>query len=76
MLFTTAQKVTKHLGYFCYKICCQEFSKIAQSGHTGHGITSSKLLPNALDKDQDALSGLLVYKMAHAQPLFHLVLSC
>ena len=34
MVFTTAQKVTKHLGYFCNKICCQEIPKIAQSGHT------------------------------------------
>ena len=24
----------KYLGYFCRKICCQYFSKIAQSGHT------------------------------------------
>ena len=23
------------LGYFCQPICCQELSKIAQSGHTG-----------------------------------------
>ena len=34
MVFTTAQKVTKHLGYSCNKICCQEIPKIAQSGHT------------------------------------------
>ena len=34
MVFTTAQKVTKYLGYFCNKSCCQEFPKIAQSGHT------------------------------------------
>ena len=35
MVFTSAQKVTKHLGYFYSKICCQEIPKIAQSGHTG-----------------------------------------
>ena len=40
MLFTTAQKVTKHLGYFCYKICCQEMPKIALSGHTGSDVNS------------------------------------
>ena len=34
MVFTTAQKVTKHLGYFYNKICCQEIPKIAKSGHT------------------------------------------
>ena len=34
MLFKRAQKVTKHLGYFWKKICSQELSKIAQSGHT------------------------------------------
>ena len=34
MLFTTAQKFSKHLGYFCHKICCQKIPKIAQSGHT------------------------------------------
>ena len=34
MVFTTAQKFTKHLGYFCNKIYCQEIPKITQSGHT------------------------------------------
>ena len=34
MVFTTAQKVTKHLGYFWNKICWPEIPKIAQSGHT------------------------------------------
>ena len=34
MVFTTAQKDAKHLGYFCNKICYQEIQKIAQSGHT------------------------------------------
>ena len=36
MDFTTAQKVTKHLGYFCNKICGQEIPKITQSGHTNY----------------------------------------
>ena len=34
-VFKTAQTVNIHLGYFCKKICHQELSKIAQSGHTG-----------------------------------------
>ena len=29
-----AQKVANHLGFFYYQFCCQELSKIAQSGHT------------------------------------------
>ena len=28
------QKITKYFGYFCAKICCQELSKMAHSGHT------------------------------------------
>ena len=32
--FQIAQKVTKYLSYFCKYICCQDFSKIAQSGRT------------------------------------------
>ena len=31
--FYNSQKVTKYLGYFSKKICHQEVSKIAQSGH-------------------------------------------
>ena len=42
MVFTTAQKVPKHLDYFCNKICSQEIPKIAQFGHTdshqGHAV--------------------------------------
>ena len=34
IVFTTAKKATKHLGYFCKIICCQEVPKIGQSGHT------------------------------------------
>ena len=32
-VFTTAQNVTKHLGYYCNKISYLEFPKIAQSSH-------------------------------------------
>ena len=34
MVFLNSPKVIKYSGYFCKKICCQELSKIAQSGHT------------------------------------------
>ena len=34
IIFKIVLKVTKYLGYFWAKICCQELSKIAQSGHT------------------------------------------
>ena len=34
-----AQKVNIHLGYFIKKICHQELSKIAQSGHTDQGLS-------------------------------------
>ena len=39
--FKRAQKVNMHLGYFFKKICHQELSKIAQSGHTGCGSVGS-----------------------------------
>ena len=32
--FKIAQKVSKYLGHFNEKICFQELSKMAQSGHT------------------------------------------
>ena len=34
MVLTTTQTVTKHLGYFCNKICYHEIIKITQFGHT------------------------------------------
>ena len=34
MVITTAQKVTKHLGYFASRICYQEIPNFALSGHT------------------------------------------
>ena len=36
MVFTSAQQVTKHLVFFCNKICCLEIPKIAESGHTAY----------------------------------------
>ena len=33
--FKITWKVSNYFGYFCKKICRQELSKIAQSGHTG-----------------------------------------
>ena len=41
MFFETAEKVTKHLGYFGNKICHQEIPKIAQFGHTACNLCSS-----------------------------------
>ena len=35
VFFKIAPKSTIFLGYFCERICCQELSKITQSGHTG-----------------------------------------
>ena len=37
--FNIAQNVANRLGYFCYKFCRQELSKITQSGHTGYEET-------------------------------------
>ena len=39
--FIIAQKVGKHLGYFCTKICCKDRSKVPQSGHTASYLLSS-----------------------------------
>ena len=33
--FQNSPKITKYLGLFWKFICCQDFLKIAQSGHTG-----------------------------------------
>ena len=33
-VFRNSQKGANHLGFFCYKFCCRELSKIALSGHT------------------------------------------
>ena len=38
--FELSQKSPIFFGYFCYQICCQELSKIAQSGHTALNPTS------------------------------------
>ena len=42
--FEIAQKVINHLGFFCYKFCCQDLSKIAQSGHTAWSIENVKAI--------------------------------
>ena len=39
-----AEKVAKYLGHFWYKVCSQELSKIAQSGHTAAGATENLVL--------------------------------
>ena len=35
ILFKIAQNIINVLGYFNKQICCQDLSKITQSGHTG-----------------------------------------
>ena len=45
-----AQKVSRYFGYYCRKICQQDLSKIAQSGHTGR--RHLLLLLNQFDKDK------------------------
>ena len=59
MYFKTSQKVIYYLGYFWEKICCQELSKIAQSGHTDHKAR----LPNAIIK-------ILKIFFPHNTPIF------
>ena len=43
MFFETAQKATKHLGYFGNKICYQQIPKLAQSGHTADNSHNHQL---------------------------------
>ena len=50
MVFTTAQNVTKHLGYFCNKICYQYIPKIVQSGHTDFNEKSWCLSTESINK--------------------------
>ena len=38
-VFTIAQKVAQYLSLFCKRICLQDFSKVAQSGHTAPNLT-------------------------------------
>ena len=38
MLFTLTQKVIINFGYFLKKLCHQDLSKIAQSGHTDYKL--------------------------------------
>ena len=55
--FEIAQKVINHLGFFCYKFCCQDLSKIAQSGHTGLTIVG-KFSATKNAKNERAMNGL------------------
>ena len=57
MVFTIAQKVNKHLGYFFNKICSQEIPKIVQSGHTGRPSHKNQHLFSSFFGGQDG-SGL------------------
>ena len=57
MLFKVDQKESRYLGYFSNKICHQELSNIAQSGHTGrqprlwsHLILLNKKLISVTDR--------------------------
>ena len=43
MPFKKAQKITKHFGFSCKKICNREFSQIAQSGHTVYDLSCENL---------------------------------
>ena len=43
-VYITAEKSIKHLGYFCEKICYRDFSKLAQSGHTGFCVWERQLI--------------------------------
>ena len=42
-LFREVQQVFKFLVNFCLKICCQECSKIGQSGHTGRWLDTERV---------------------------------
>ena len=37
--FQIRQKVNTNLGYFCWKICPKNFSKVVQFGRTAHPLT-------------------------------------
>ena len=37
-IFHYSPNVGKDLGYCCTILCCQDRSKVAQSGHTGSGL--------------------------------------
>ena len=50
--FPNNPKVTKYLGYFCYKISGQELSIIAQSGHTSVSNTPNIFLAKQFSPNQ------------------------
>ena len=43
IVFCKKPKIHNYLSYFCKKICHQELSRIAQSGHTGPVVASYNL---------------------------------
>ena len=43
-IFKITQNVTINLGYFRDRFCHQKHSKMAQSGQTGHGVSSQPVL--------------------------------
>ena len=61
MFIKIAQNVNLYLGHFCTKICCQELTKIAQSGHTARAsnyyswrvflVTTTAAAPNCFSTD-------------------------
>ena len=63
MFFKIVHKVTKYLDYFCKKICCNELSKIAQSGHTGNRALcfSAISVQNLMDISDYTLSKFNVF---------------
>ena len=52
MVFTSAQKVTKRLGFFWNKICCKEIPNIAQSGHTDCVVHAQRNRKRRCDKNK------------------------
>ena len=46
MLFKKSPQVSRYLGYFWNKICCQEISKIAQSGRAVYFLYSFNVVKN------------------------------
>ena len=63
MAFNIALKVPKYFGFLCNKICHQELSKLAQSGHTAMPLLSSNLFPLLQLR-------LIFLKMGQPWPLF------
>ena len=56
-------KVTKHLGYFRKKICRQEFSNIAQFGHTVNVINYHDCSQPKFDKQGGRSNVLFIARL-------------